>query len=277
VPVLHPPYTHVSSYEIVREVAHGLYAAVYEARHTHPKLRDRRIALRVLRHNKYAPHFMSAARLNARLEHPHIPALHQVGEYEGRLYTARNFVEGDDLQNGIRGERRNIEEVLRIAGDVAGALEYAHGRGIVHGYVHPRHILLGPDGFGWLIGFGEYPLPELEVFGNPLHVAPEQFSNCNATPATDVYCLSETCFWVLSGRHPFHHVGIADLLKAKNSEDLQRGLRETNPDISSAIEKVLLRGLSPDPAARYGSPGGFVAALVEAHGTGKKSWWRVWG
>ena len=271
------PHDHLAAYEIVREVAQGQYAAVYEARHTHPKLRHRPIALRVLRYNEYAQHFMSAARLNACMEHPRIPALHEVGETAGRLYWARSFVEGDDLQNDIRGPSRKIEDVLRIAAELAGPLDYAHGRGIVHGCVHPRHVLLGPAGFAWLIGFGEYPLASAKDLRNPLHFAPEQFANGAVTPACDVYCLSETCFWMLCGRHPFDTLRTTALLEAKLAGQVARNLHEIRPEVVAGVEQVLLRGLAPDPAARYASPGEFATALVGAHCAAKKTWWRLWG
>ncbi len=274
--VLQPHEGHFAGYEIVREVAQGYYAAVYEARHTHPKLRDRHVALRVLRHNDYSEHFMEAARLNACLEHPRIPALREVGEAAGRLYWARSFIEGDDLQNDIRGPSRNIEDVLRITAEVAGALDYAHGRGVVHGYVHPRHVLLGRDGCGWLIGFGEYPPSTPAVLGNPLHLAPEQFTDNKVTPATDVYCLSETCFWVLCGQHPFDKLRITALMDAKRSGQVARNLGGIRPGVTAGVEQVLLRALAPDPAARYASPGEFATALIGANRAAKKTWWRLW-
>jgi serine/threonine-protein kinase len=259
-----------TAYEIVRDVAQGTYADVFEARHTHPKLRDRRIALRVLRRSACAQHFLKAAQLNACLDHPRIPTLHEVGETAGRLYWARNFIEGDDLQNGIRGPCRSIEEVLRIAADVAGALDYAHGRGVVHGYVHPRHILLSPGGSRWLIGFGEYPPASGEILGNPLHLAPEQFEGTTVTPASDVYCLGETCIWLLCGRHPFHGLRITASMEAKRSVRLARDPQLIRPAIAVTVEQVLLRTLAPEPAARFSSPGEFATELVAAHRAGKK-------
>jgi serine/threonine protein kinase len=277
VQVVQPEDNHVGHYEIVREVARGTYAAVYEARDTHPKLHDRRVALRVLRDGSHSEHFIRAARLHAGLKHPRIPALHEVGEAKGQLYCARSFVEGDDLRSSMHNQCPSIEEVLRFAGDVADALACAHGRGVVHGFVHPCHVLLGQDGSAWLIGFGEFPPPAHEVFGNPLHLAAEQFSSGELTPATDVYCLGETCFWLLCGQHPFHQIQATDLQAAKNSGHFTRGIRKSRPEISPAIEQVLLRGLSPDPTARYRSPAEFVAALVEARSAGKRAWWRLWG
>jgi serine/threonine-protein kinase len=259
---LQPHEDHLGSYEIVREVNQGAYASVYEARHA--KLHERRVALRVLRNNGYAEHFLRAARINAWLEHPRIPRLMEVAQLTGRLYWARSFIEGDDLQNGIRGASRTAGEVVRIIAEVAGVLDYAHGRGVIHGLVHPRHVLLGSDGAGWLIGFGEYPAPSRAFLDNPLHLAPEQLEDGQVTPATDVYCLSETCFWLLCGRHPFEGLGKTAISEAKHSGRLPRGLRERRPKISPMLEQALLRGLSPEPSARHASPGECAARLLEA-------------
>src|ERR1043165_3787178 len=100
--------TRCAGYEILRELAQGSCTTVYEARHTHPKLRHRPIALKVLRDGGDARHFLHAARLNASLNHSRIPPLYEVGETAGRLYTARMLVEGDNLQNGIGNPGRNV-------------------------------------------------------------------------------------------------------------------------------------------------------------------------
>ena len=199
-----PDDARCAGYEILRELAHGIYTTVYEARSTHPRLRDRPVALKILRHRGYAQHFFEAARLNAALEHPQIPALYEVGEAAGRPYTARMFVEGDDLQSSIRVGQWSIPEVATIFAPVAKGLDYAHEGGVVHGYVHSRHVLVGKNGAAWLIGFGEYPPADVAALGNPLHLAPEQLEGAGrVTPATDVYALSEMAVWLLCGRHPY--------------------------------------------------------------------------
>jgi serine/threonine-protein kinase len=170
--MLQPDATHCAGYEILRELAQGMYTTVYEARHTHPRSRDRPVALKVLWHRRYGEYFLQVAQLNACLDHSRIPSLYEVGETAGQLYTARMFVEGDDLQNGIGGASRSLPEVARIIADVAAALDYAHGREVVHGFVHPRHVLMGNDGSAWLIGFGESPPTEPTALGNPLHLGP---------------------------------------------------------------------------------------------------------
>jgi serine/threonine protein kinase len=224
--MLQPDETPWAGYEILRELAQGVYTNVYEARHTHPKLSDRPVVLKVLRHGRDAAHYMRAAKIGAFLNNPRIPTLNGVGEDAGRLFTVRMFVEGKDLQNGIGGAKRGLAEVARIISDVAAALDYTHGQGIVHGFVHPRHVLLGNDGAVWLIGFGEYPPSDPVALGNPLHLAPEQFeAEGTLTPASDVYALAETALWLLCGQHPFAGFQPGELLAAKRKSQFRRPIR----------------------------------------------------
>src|SRR5262249_9469426 len=160
-----------------------------------------------------------------------IPALHEVGETETRLYMVRRLVEGDDLQNNIGNSTGNKIEVARIIAEIATALDYAHEQGVVHGYVHPRHLLLGNDGGSWLIGFGEYPAPDPAVLGNPIHLAPEQIAGGIVTARSDVYALAETAVWLLSGRHPFRGWRSAELIAAKRRDPLHRDYHQGRPAI----------------------------------------------
>ncbi len=163
---------------------------------------------------------------------------------------------------------------------IAAALDYAHSRGVVHGYVHPRHILIGKDESIWLIGFGEFPPPPEDIFcGNPLHLAPEQFeADCRTTLASDVYALTETALWLLCECHPFKGIEISELLEAKRTGRLRREIQEFDPGISPALERVLHRGLAPEPTGRYATAGEFAAALASAAGLcdrSRRGWfWR---
>jgi eukaryotic-like serine/threonine-protein kinase len=261
-----PAGEHVSAYEILRTVARGTFTTVYQARSTHPQFRDRRVALCVLCHPDWSRHFIQAARMNASLVHPRIAPLYEVGEAGGHRYWVRAWVPGDDLHSGLRDSQLTLEGVVRIATDVADALDYAHGRGTIHGSVHPRHMLMDSDARTWLIGFGEFPPPiEMPVVGNPLHLAPEQFESNPLTPACDVYGLAETCFWLLSGRHPFHGLPGPAVLGAKQQGRLSSDLREHRPDIPADVETVLCWALDPDPRARPASACEFAVELDAAH------------
>ena len=269
--------TRCNGYKIVRELAVGMYSTVYEAKHTHPNFHGRHVTLKVLRSPRCANHFMNTLRWHACLNHPRIPQLYDVGgDASGPTYAARMFVDGDDLQNGIRNGNRSLRQVAAIVTEAAVALDYAHGQGVVHGYVHPRHLLFGKDESTWLIGFGEYPPADDACLGNPLHFAPEQLEGtCRATPATDVYALCETAIWLLTGQHPFRQYKSSDLFRAKRTGQLWRPLRELIPGISPTLEAVLQRGLAVEPGARYTTAFDFAKALSSADQEAKRPrrWW----
>jgi serine/threonine-protein kinase len=260
-----PEKRRFGNYEIIRYLADGNFSVVYEARHTIPQLQNLPITLKVARDARSAQGFLNSARIAAALQHPQIPTLYEASGDSNALYLARKFIDGDDLQNGIRDARFTFTEVAGIVTEAAVALEYAHSLGVIHGYVHPRHLIWGKDESTWLIGFGEFPYPLDMIPGNPLHLAPEQFvNNCVMTPATDTYALCECAIWLLTGRHPFENVGGSKVLAAKqavlsSSAELLPGKIKWQ-----GLERALRRGLAPNPDDRYQSANEFAAAFRSA-------------
>lgn len=244
----------------------------------HPNLQHWRVALRIFRNLQFAHQLLRIAQVSASLNHSCIPALHEVGEYESTLYMVRHFVNGEDLQVGIGDITRPAKQVAHIITEVASALEYAHERGTVHGYVHPRHLLLDREDSVWLIGFGEYPPESPDALGT-YHLAPEQLdTNVTVSPLTDVYGLGETAFWLLSGRHPFQAFRDGDLVAAKREGRMARGISEVRKDVPRAVDAVLQRAMALQPQDRFASAKEFASALCAAVSQHrKKSWWRsIW-
>lgn len=272
-----PDRVEIPSYSIISKVAEGQLTTVYEAVSDQPA--RPRVALKVLRNRTYAEQFMRNCRVSAALNHPNIPPPYGVGEGPtGQIYGVRLFIDGEDLHQAMVARAHCPAEVARIVTAVAGALDHAHLLGLTHGYVHPRHILLGRDGSPWLIGFGEFPPPD-GLFGNPLHLAPEQFeAEPTVTPQIDVYQLAETAAWLLSGRHPFAAVsGIESLLVAKRSDNPWAVAGGIRADGLAGADSVLRRAMSPNPADRHQTPGEFAAAFAQAVGAaGRRRWWRFW-
>ena len=268
------PLAH-AMYVVLRPVACGDMTSVFEATTTHPDLGGRRVALRVLNDGRNHARFLDACRVHAAVEHEHIPPLYEVGERDGRLYAARMFVDGDDLLNNIRGRAVAPADLVRLVAAVASAVDAMHVRGVLHGCVHPRHVLQGRDGSIWLIGLGEWPPGE--SIGNPLHLAPEQLEpgRLPSGPPTDVYQLAETAAWLLAGRHPFQDWHRPEpLLAAKRLEDGWH----TGPlrNLPNRVATAFGRALAPDPADRFPTTGDFAAALAAAFGRRPRFRWRFW-
>ena len=131
-------------YAIERELGAGGMAAVYLA---HDGRHDRKVALKVLRPELAsilgAGRFLSEIKTTANLQHPHILPLHDSGEAEGIVYYVMPYVEGESLRDRLAREKQlPVEEAVRIAREVASALDYAHRRGVVHRDIKPENILL---------------------------------------------------------------------------------------------------------------------------------------
>jgi len=278
----HPQFT------IVRKLAQGSLTEVFEGVAISAGLHGRRFALKVLRGRNFDESgkgeilewFVRIGMAAARLRHPCIVACYDVAQMEHAAYITLDFVAGSSLHEQIvRPANWPVTDVMRIVREVASALDFAHGQGIVHGHLHPKHILLASEGQPRLIGFGEYPLPPGCPFGNPAHLAPEQIlESLPTTPLSDVYALSESAFWMLTGMHPFYTSrGISELLAAKGKGQC-KSLRERRPDLPGAVEDVLREGMATRPANRFPSAGAFadaLAASVEAPRKARK-WWRLW-
>jgi uncharacterized protein (TIGR02996 family) len=268
-------YPAVDPYLVLRKVAEGTITTVYEAAHSLPEFRDWHVALRVLNRRQYADRFLEACRTHAAVTHARIPALYSVEERGGVRFAVRQFIDGAVLRDRIRDRDLDAAAAVRVVSAVAEALDAMHTRGVLHGNVHPRHILVDRDGAPWLIGLGEYPPDEL--VGNPLHLAPEQIDPRlgPAGPGTDVYQLAETVAWLLAGMHPFQSCRAAfDLGAAKHQPDAWR----TGPlrDLPWRLTRVLRRALCPDPDRRHRTPGEFAAAFAGALEQRPRSWWQIW-
>jgi serine/threonine protein kinase len=224
------------------------------------------------------------ARVLATFDHPNIVRLVEIGEAEGYgFFSALQYVEGASLAEMVRGlELPDHSEVVRIASLVAAALDYAHGRNIVHGNVHPKHILLDCTRHVFLIGFGEIgpTCPEGMVFGNPNFLAPEQLEGFGKTvPQTDVYGMAEIVFLLLTGSFPFRAAGgIEQLLNRKRSVQAP-SIRGWRPELPRRVDLTLQQAMALRPEDRYRSAGQFVEELAQALRVcqeERKKWWQFW-
>jgi serine/threonine-protein kinase len=256
----------------MNELGRGGMATVYLAR---DERHGRLVALKLLR-PELIPHVgptLAAARFQreiefaARLSHPHILALHDSGEAGGHLYYITPYVDGETLRERLRrAGRPPLEEALRLLRDVARALAYAHGHGVVHRDVKPANILLNQDGDALVADFGvakglaaaqeaeRTPQAELTVgtlvLGTPAYMAPEQVSGSpEVDQRADLYALGAMAYELLTGAPPFAGRPRHEQLAAHLSEPPEP-LTVRRPDVPEALADLVQRLLAKRPDDR---------------------------
>src|SRR5437588_2691606 len=254
----------LGDYELLEEIGRGGQGVVFRARQ---KSLNRIVALKVISLGQWASNahlkrFRLEAEAAARLEHPGIVPIHEVGERDGSCYFSMKFVEGGQLDEVARREpipiRRAVELILKVARTV----HYAHEHGILHRDIKPGNILLDAKGEPHLTDFGLARLLEtessvtqtLDVMGTPSYMAPEQAvgNTTGVSNATEVYGLGAVLYQLLTGHPPF--AGGTTYETIKLLEDTEpRPPRLLNPKVDRDISTICLKCLEKDPKRRYAS------------------------
>jgi serine/threonine protein kinase len=270
----------VAGYRIEREIGRGGMAVVYRAQ----DLRlERTVALKLLapelaRNDTFRLRFTHESRAAAAIDHPHIVPVFEAGETDGVLYIAMRYVEGSDLRHLL--DRRGPlapEVALRIAAQVASALDAAHEHGLVHRDVKPGNILVarGTDSdhpeHAYLTDFGltkkSLSLTGFTSVGQFVgtldYVAPEQISGRPVDGRCDVYGFGCVVYESLAGRPPFRRDDDMALLWA-HQYDQPPPLTEFRPDLAPEADAVFTRALAKSPDERHDSCRAFVTALRTA-------------
>ncbi len=265
--------TAIGPYRILEQVGRGGMATVYKAHHA---ALARNVAIKVLPmhladDDVFRERFRAEAVTIAKLRHPNILAVYDYGNENGLYYIVTEFVDGGTLADQL-GKPLPVDYAVRMLGPVASALDYAHAREVVHRDIKPSNVLVGRDGNAIVSDFGlarmlEGSLPRLTqtgaLVGTPEYMAPEQASGESAGPAADRYALAVVAYEMLVGAVPYS----ADTPLATLLAHLHKPLplpRERNPQLSTVIEEVLLRGLAKDPKDRYGTAADLVKAIEAA-------------
>jgi tRNA A-37 threonylcarbamoyl transferase component Bud32 len=248
-------------YEIGREIGHGGMAVVYLAKDL--KL-DRDVVIKVLRselahHEVARERFLQEARVAARLSHPNVIRIFTVEEHGDLAFFVMEYVDGGTVKDAIRREGPfppyRAAEILR---EVAWALEYAHGHGVVHRDVKPDNILLDRSMGRSLIGdFGialvdqrhELTAEGMAV-GTADYVSPEQAAGQDTDARSDIYSLGATAFFMLTGRPPFLASDDGKVLMLHRSEP-PPSVASIRPEIPAPLARVVDRCLQKEPAGRY--------------------------
>jgi len=248
-------------YKLTERLGTGGMAEVYRARDV---VLDRDVAIKILRkdysdNEEFQNQFRLEARSAANLSHPNIVTVHDFGFSDGMLYIVMEMVPGKDLKQLIRARGRfPIEAGVELMIQACKGIGYAHRAGLVHCDVKPHNMLVSNDGrlkvtdFGIARALASFTPNERTdvVWGSPLYFAPEQAAGEPPTPASDVYSLGVVMYEALSGTPPFT-ASTADELARLHISARPIPIREYIPDIPPALEEIVMKVLSKEPAARY--------------------------
>jgi serine/threonine-protein kinase len=251
-------------YELLEQIGRGGQGVVFRARQ---KSLNRIVALKVIGLGHWATEahlkrFRLEAEAAARLEHPGIVPIHEVGERDGSCYFSMKFVEGGQLDEVVRRTPMSIRQAAELIAKVACTVHYAHEHGILHRDIKPGNILLDQKGEPHLTDFGLARLVEsessvtqtLDVLGTPSYMAPEQAvgNNTAVSSTTDVYGLGAVLYQLLTGQPPFAGGTTYETIKLLLDTD-PRQPRLLNPKIDRDLSTICLKCLEKDPKRRYSS------------------------
>jgi len=266
----------LGQYELLELIGKGGMARVYKS--FQPEL-ERYVAVKLLHPSvasdeEFLARFRREARAAASLRHPHIVQIFDFGHQGELYYMVMEFIDGPTLREELQrlkasNETLPFSEVRRIVGEIAEALDYAHGKGIVHRDVKPANILFTPEGQTVLSDFGlafmiESPRQTITGFvGTPEYMAPEQGQGLAVDSRTDVYSLGVVLYEMLTGQVPFIAETPLGIVMKHISAPLPPP-RSVNPNIPESVERVLFKAMSKDPRNRYHQAGELSRALAEA-------------
>jgi eukaryotic-like serine/threonine-protein kinase len=263
--------TLASRYRIDRELGQGGMARVFLA---HDLKYEREVAVKVLRPELAAEvgpaRFLREIQIAARLHHPHILPLYDSDQVDGLVFYVMPYIKGESLRQRLNHDRQlPVNEALQIAREVADALSYAHGAGVVHRDIKPANILLDAGhavvadfGIARAVGVGAGDSTATgHLIGTPAYMSPEQVDESKAVDGrTDIYSLGCVLFEMLVGEAPFRGSTLMAVIanRLANPAPSPRQFRDLVPD---AVDTAVRRAMATLPADRYSSAAQFVEAL----------------
>jgi serine/threonine-protein kinase len=252
----------IGGYDILGSLGQGAMGVVYKARQRALK---RLVALKMISAGAHAgdrerARFRAEAEAAARLQHPNIVQIHEIGEHEGRPFFSLEFVDGGSLARKIDGAPQPAHYAAEIVRTLAVAMDYAHQQGIVHRDLKPANILLTTDGMPKIADFGLAKSLEDDsvhtqtgtIMGTPSYMSPEQAEGNTREigPPADVYALGAVLYDLLTGRPPFRGTSLWETVsQVKTQEPVPP--RQLQPGVPLDLETICLKCLEKEIGKRY--------------------------
>jgi WD40 repeat protein/predicted Ser/Thr protein kinase len=254
------PSTRAGDYELLRELGRGGMGVVYEARQ---RSLNRRVAVKMLLAGAWArpefkPRFRAEAEAAARLRHPGIVAIHEIGELDGQPFFAMELVAGPSLGELVRTQPLAPRRAARYVRQAAEAIAHAHAAGVLHRDLKPSNVLLDESDQPCITDFGLAKqldsATELtrtgELLGSPNYLPPELIAGGPAAPAGDIHALGALLYQLLTARPPFVADTVAGTLQqVLHAEPVSPAL--LNPAVPRDLETICLKCLRKQPGQRY--------------------------
>ncbi len=285
----------VGRYTVLERVGSGAMAVVYAA---FDRELDRKVAIKILRPERTVPHerLLREAKALARLSHPNVVQIYEVGHQDGEVFIAMELIEGTVLTDWLAGAQRTWREVVDVFVEAARGLAAAHAQGVVHRDFKPDNVIVGENGRVRVVDFGlaiDEPgrprvpsdadaslesgalLPGLTqtgvALGTPAYMAPEQMEGAPADPRADQFSWCVALYEALVGERPFDAPTLMEMRTRMLGEAPGWGPKRAWP---VALQSVVARGLSVDPEQRHDSLDALIDALGRATGRDRR---RTWG
>ncbi len=257
-------------YEIKKKIGSGGMATVYLAE---DRKHRRPVALKVFRPEppdaSGADRFLREIDFVAQLVHPHILPLHDSGQVGGLPYFVMPYVDGGSLRDWLNREKQlPLDQALRIAQEVAAALHFAHGNHLVHRDIKPENILLtngqavvADFGVAHAICTGCIDSLGAAMIGTPAYVSPEQVTQDDVDPRSDIYSLGCVLYEMLTGEVPFSGKGVMNIVVRHMSDPIP-SVRKLRPDVPQAVDAAVRKALGKRPVDRFQTADVFGEALA---------------